>query len=150
MGVTGLGVAGGPTPARLKITVSTIPPQRRPYSFDYSREYSHDIVLGMATTKKNLFRAKREKLGLTQQTAATHLGVAIATWCRWEKATRHAPESLRLLDLLDYLVQPGAAPKACRDGAETPLGSDALEDHLRMCKPCQLRIEFLHHEMDWL
>ena len=30
------------------------------------------------------------------------------------------------------------------------LSSDKFEEHLRTCKPCQLRIEFLHSEMDWV
>jgi len=105
----------------------------------------------MTKTRVNHFKAKREELGLTQQSAATALGVAIATWCRWESGTSTPlPEHLRLLDLLYYFVHPGESPKACAQADTMSLGSDKLQEHLRTCKQCQLRIEFLHSEMDWI
>jgi transcriptional regulator with XRE-family HTH domain len=101
----------------------------------------------MTPTRTNPFKAKREKLGLTQQAAANRLQIAIATWCRWESRLRPLPESLRLLELLEY--GPGESPKACEQGDEMELSSDDFEEHLTTCKRCQLRIEFLHREMDW-
>jgi transcriptional regulator with XRE-family HTH domain len=99
---------------------------------------------------RNLFKAKREELGLTQQAAATALGVAIATWCRWESGESHPlPEHLRMLDLLYYFVHPGESPQACQEADQLGINSQAFMDHLNECKPCQLRIEFLRSEMDW-
>src|ERR1700676_351811 len=105
----------------------------------------------MAKTRGNQFKAKREELGLTQQAAANALNIAIATWCRWENGTsRPLPEHLRLLELLSYFVHPGQSPKACEEADKLSLSSDEFEEHLTACKPCQLRIEFLHSEMDWI
>ena len=59
-------------------------------------------------------------------------------------------EHLRLLDLLYYFVHPGESPKACAQADTMSLSSDELQEHLRTCKQCQLRIEFLHSEMDWI
>jgi len=100
--------------------------------------------------KANVFKAKREELGITQQRAATALGIAIATWCRWENGTsKPLPEHLRLLDLLSYLVSPIESPQACKQGDAMSINTDAFESHVRTCKQCQLRVEYLHHEMDW-
>ena len=105
----------------------------------------------MAKTRANRFKAKREELGLTQQSAATALGVAIATWCRWESgASTPLPEHLRLLELLYYFVHPGESPEACEQADAMSLNSHELQKHLTTCKQCQLRIEFLHSEMDWI
>src|ERR1035441_4602721 len=105
----------------------------------------------MTKKQANQFKAKREKLGLTQQAAATALGVAIATWCRWENGTsRPLPEHLRLLELLPYFVRPGQSPRACEQADTMSLSSDEFQEHLVTCKPCQLRVEFLHSEMDWM
>lgn len=105
----------------------------------------------MTKSQKNPFKAKREELGLTQQKAATALQVAIATWCRWESgANTPLPEHLRLLELLYYFVHPGESPKACAQAEAMSLNSDEFRKHLTTCKPCQLRIEFLHSEMDWI
>jgi transcriptional regulator with XRE-family HTH domain len=105
----------------------------------------------MTKAQKNPFKAKREELGLTQQKAAAALQVAIATWCRWEGGeSRPLPEHLRLLELLDYFVHPGTSPKACARADMISLNSDEFQEHLAACKQCQLRIEFLHSEMDWL
>src|ERR1039458_7479614 len=105
----------------------------------------------MAKIRVNQFKAKREELGLTQQSAATALGVAIATWCRWESGTSTPlPEHLRLLELLYYFVHPGESPRACEQADTMSLSSDELQEHLTSCKQCQLRIEFLHSEMDWM
>jgi transcriptional regulator with XRE-family HTH domain len=105
----------------------------------------------MTKAQVNEFKAKREELGLTQQSAANALGVAIATWCRWESdVSRPLPEHLRLLELLQYFVHPGESPKACAQADKISLSSDEFEEHLSACKPCQRRIEFLHKEMDWI
>jgi transcriptional regulator with XRE-family HTH domain len=104
----------------------------------------------MTRTSLNPFKAKREEFGLTQQAAASELGVAIATWCRWESGvSTPLPQHRRRLDLLYYRFHPGESPKPCEEGKVMPLGSDEFEDHLTTCKPCQLRIEFLYSEMDW-
>jgi transcriptional regulator with XRE-family HTH domain len=107
----------------------------------------------MTKLRGNPFKAKREELGLTQQRAATALDVAIATWCRWENGISNPlPEHARLLELLDYYVNPGQSPKprACEQSDTMPLSSDQFQEHLTICRPCQLRIEFLHNEMDRL
>jgi DNA-binding XRE family transcriptional regulator len=105
----------------------------------------------MTKTQTNPFKAKREELGLTQQAAANEVGVAIATWCRWESGlSEPLPEHRTRLDLLYYRFHPGESPKACERGNKMALSSDELEEHLRTCRPCKLRIEFLHGEMDWL
>jgi DNA-binding transcriptional regulator YiaG len=102
----------------------------------------------MKTTRGNLFKQKRQKLGLTQQAAANHLCISLATWCRWESGlTDPLPEHRRLLELLDY--GPSQPPHACVEGSNLPWNSDDLRHHLESCKPCKLRLEFLHHEMDW-
>ena len=105
----------------------------------------------MTKFQSNLFKAKREEFGLTQQEAANELGVAIATWCRWEGGmSEPRPEHRRRLDLLYYRFHPGESPKACPDAGKMSLSSDEFEEHLRRCGQCKLRIEFLHSEMDWL
>lgn len=99
----------------------------------------------------NPFKAKRDEFGLTQQEVANELGIAIATWCRWETGTSEPrPEHRRRLDLLYYRFHPGEAPKACAEGNTMALGSDELEEHLSECKACKLRVEFLRSEMDWV
>jgi transcriptional regulator with XRE-family HTH domain len=105
----------------------------------------------MTKSRGSEFKAKREELGLTQQAAANELGVAIATWCRWESGVSNPlPEHRRLLELLYYFVHPGESPRPCAQADTMSLGSDEFENHLTKCKQCQLRIEFLHHEMDWI
>ena len=104
----------------------------------------------MSKLQKNRFKTEREKWSLTQQAATVHLGVAIATWCRWESGqSKPLPEHYKLLDLLPYLVFPGKAPEACTEGAAMSWHSDEFEEHLRKCESCKLRIEFLRHEMYW-
>jgi transcriptional regulator with XRE-family HTH domain len=104
----------------------------------------------MAKTNVNQFKAKREEFGLTQQAAASELGVAIATWCRWESGvSQPLPEHRRRLDLLYYRFHPGESPRACEEGNMMPLNSGEFDEHLTNCKQCQLRIEFLRSEMDW-
>jgi DNA-binding XRE family transcriptional regulator len=98
-------------------------------------------------TKTNLFKRKREKLGLTQQAAANHLHIALATWCRWESGQIVVPEHRRLLELLDY--DPGLPPQTCAPASKMPWNSDDLKHHLEDCEQCKLRLEFLHREMDW-
>ncbi len=105
----------------------------------------------MSKTNTNWFKAKREEFGLTQQAAANELGVAIATWCRWESgASQPLPEHRRRLDLLYYRFHPGESPRACQQADKMSLSSDEFEEHVTTCRPCQLRIEFLHSEMDWI
>ena len=104
----------------------------------------------MSKIQSNPFKAKREEFGLTQQAAANELGVAIATWCRWENGTSEPrPEHRRRLNLLYYRFHPGESPRSCAEGNEMSVSSDDFEEHLRVCKECKLRIEFLHSEMDW-
>lgn len=99
----------------------------------------------------NPFKAKRDEFGLTQQAAANELGVALATWCRWETGTsRPLPEHRRRLDLLYYRFHPGESPKMCAEAGIMSLNSDELQEHLRTCERCKLRVEFLHSEMDWI
>src|SRR5271155_3833157 len=101
----------------------------------------------MTKTQANPFKAKREECGLTQQSAANELGVAIATWCRWENGTsRPLPEHGRRLDLLYYRFHPGESPRGCDVADAMSLNSAKLQEHLRTCQACKLRVEFLHSE----
>jgi DNA-binding XRE family transcriptional regulator len=104
----------------------------------------------MVKEQVNPFKAAREKLGLTQQMAAVHVGVAIATWCRWENGvSKPLPEHLMLLKLLPYFTRPGSSPESCMEGARMSWSTDEFEEHLRKCEVCRLRIEFLRREMYW-
>ena len=104
----------------------------------------------MSQSKPNPFKAKREEFGLTQQAAAHALGVAIATWCRWEGGTsRPLPEHRRRLELLYFRFHPGESPKGCPEADKMSLNADGLEEHVAACEACKLRVEFLHSEMDW-
>jgi len=104
----------------------------------------------MAKARSNLFKAKREEFNLTQQQAANELGVAIATWCRWESgASAPLPVHRRRLELLYYRFHPEESPMGCADAEKMFLNSKELYHHLANCEPCKLRIEFLHSEMDW-
>jgi transcriptional regulator with XRE-family HTH domain len=105
----------------------------------------------MTKAQENPFKAKREEFGLTQQAAANELGVAIATWCRWENGTSMPlPEHRRRLDLLYYRFHPGESPKGCAEADAMSLNSVDLQQHLITCQACKLRVEFLHSEMDWI
>jgi transcriptional regulator with XRE-family HTH domain len=105
----------------------------------------------MAKIRENKFKAKREELGLTQQAAAHELGVAIATWCRWESGISNPlPEHRRRLELLYYRFHPSESPKACAQADTMSLNSGEFQQHLTTCEQCKLRIEFLHNEMDFM
>jgi DNA-binding XRE family transcriptional regulator len=105
----------------------------------------------MTKKQANPFKAKREEFGLTQQDAANELGVAIATWCRWENGTSTPlPEHSRRLDLLYYRFHPGESPGGCAEADAMSLNSDELQEHLSACQACKRRVEFLHSQMDWM
>jgi len=95
----------------------------------------------MRKTNTNPFKARREEFGLTQQAAANELGVALATWCRWESgSSQPLPEHQRKLELLYYRFHPDEAPRACQEADAMSLSSHQLKEHLTRCNQCQLRI----------